>query len=167
MPGVTAIDKRAIEGTAQVRKLGVHADVQADRTYHGGVNQAVYIYAQEDADFWANELGRDLAPGWFGENFRVAGLDVSNACAGERWAIGNDVVVEVTYPREPCATFARWVGGSDARGWVKRFAAVGRPGAYAKVITTGKVQAGDSITVTPTPVLGARTMGEMLAEAMS
>lgn len=167
VPGVTAIDKRPIDGSAQVRKLGVHADVQADRIHHGGENQAVYVYAQEDADFWADELGREIPPGWFGENLRVSGVDVSNARAGEQWAIGEDVVLEVTHPREPCATFARWVGGTDARGWVKRFAAAGRPGAYVRVVSTGKVRAGDAITVTASPTPDAGTMAEMLASAIS
>ena len=162
-PGVTAIDKRPVAGPVQVRKLGVNADVQADRKYHGGVDQAVYVYAQEDADFWQSELGRETPPGWYGENLRVLGVDVSGARPGDRWAIGNDVVLEVTLPREPCAVFARWVGGTDARGWVKRFTAAARPGAYARVVTTGKVQAGDTITVAAAAAVdGGLTIAEML-----
>ena len=164
-PGVTAIDKRPVEGAVQVRKLGVHADVQADRKYHGGIDQAVYVYAQEDADFWESELGRETPPGWFGENFRVSGVDVSGARPGERWTVGDGVVLEVTLPRVPCAVFARWVGGSDSRGWVKRFTTAGRPGAYARVVSTGKVRGGDRISVTQSTQPDAPTIAEMLRAA--
>ena len=122
--GVTAIDKRPVEGPVQVREYGLHGDVQADRKHHGGFDKAVYAYAQEDADWWQAELGSELAPGWFGENLRLSGIDVNGARVGERWQIGS-AVVEVTMPRTPCQTFARWVGasvgGGAERGWVKRF----------------------------------------------
>src|SRR5450830_1747266 len=149
--GVTAIDKRPVDGPVRVRELGLYGDVQASRAHHGGVDKALYAYAQEDAEFWAGELGRELAAGWFGENLRVGGLDVSAARVGERWRIGSKVVVEVTMPRSPCATFARWVGGADERGWVKRFAAERRLGAYLRVVTTGTIEAGDAIEVEAAP----------------
>ena len=158
--GITAIDKRAVDEPVQVRTLGLFADVQADRKNHGGDDKALYAYAQEDADFWASELARDLAPGWFGENLRVSGIDVSNARIGARWRIGDRVEVEVTMPRTPCATFARWVGGADERGWVKRFALEGRLGAYLRVIRTGKIQSGDTVEVMSIPD-GAQTVLEM------
>lgn len=149
--GVTAIDKRAVEGPVRVGTLGLRADVQADRKHHGGEQQAVYAYGEDDAAFWAHELGRDLPPGWFGENLRVAGLDPSASRVGERWHVGADVVLEVTGPRIPCATFARWVGGEDARGWVRRFAQERRIGAYLRVVRRGSVQAGDAVVVEPAP----------------
>ena len=58
-----------------------------------GDYKALYAYAQEDADFWAAELGVDLPPGWFGENLRVDGLDVNRSRIGERWRIGETAVV--------------------------------------------------------------------------
>ena len=149
--GVTAIDKRAVDAAVRVRKLGLFADVQADRKNHGGEDKALYAYAQEDADFWSSELGRDLPAGWFGENLRLSGIEVSNARIGERWRIGDTVEVEVTMPRTPCATFARWVGGADESGWVKRFGAEGRLGAYLRVIRTGTVRAGDTVEVLSVP----------------
>ena len=149
--GITAIDKRPVIGAVKVGRLGLYADVQADRKHHGGADKAVYAYAQEDADFWSAELGRDLPPGWFGENLRVSGLDVTNARVGERWRIGATVELVVTMPRSPCASFARWVGGADQRGWVKRFGAEGRLGAYLRVIRTGPVCAGDEIELLSAP----------------
>lgn len=145
--GTTAIDKRPVSGRVRVGAYGVYADVQADRKHHGGLDQAVYAYSQEDAEYWASELGRELPSGWFGENLRVDGVDVNAAKVGERWRIGRSVIVEVTTSRHPCQTFARWVGGDDERGWVKRFAQAGRLGAYLRVVTPGRIEAGDEITV--------------------
>lgn len=146
--GVTAIDKRPVDGPVKVRKLGLYGDVQADRHFHGGPNQAVYAYAQENADHWKAELGRELPAGWFGENLRTEGLDVTGARIGEQWQFGTSafaVVLEVTAPRTPCQTFARWVGGEHTPDWVERFTAHGHPGAYLKVVRPGSITAGDQI----------------------
>jgi MOSC domain-containing protein YiiM len=149
--GVTAIDKGAVDGPVRVGEYGAHADVQADRKHHGGPDKALYAYAQEDAEFWERELGRELPVGWFGENLRVAGLDVNAARIGERWRIGDRVEVEVTAPRTPCQTFARWVGGEDERGWVKRFSRERRLGPYLRVTQRGRIQAGDPIEIVHRP----------------
>lgn len=140
--GVTAIDKRPVEGPVRVNKLGLRGDVQASRIHHGGEDQALYAYSQADADYWAGELGRELPPGTFGENLRVAGIDATNSIIGERWKIGLDVEVEVTSPRTPCAAFQRRIGEPQ---WVKRFTEAGRVGTYLRVIRTGTIQAGDHI----------------------
>lgn len=149
--GVTAIDKRPVDGPVRVGRYGLYADVQADRKNHGGEDKALYAYAQEDADFWQKELGRPLGAGWFGENLRTSGIDVNAARVGERWRIGDTVEVEVTMPRTPCMTFARWVGDPDADGWVKRFADAGRLGAYLRVVRRGTVASGDAIEVLAVP----------------
>jgi MOSC domain-containing protein YiiM len=158
--GVTAIDKRALDGPVRLGPLGVRADVQASRKHHGGRDKAVYAYSEADAAYWETDLGRDLHPGWFGENLRVEGIDVNAARIGEIWRIGDTVEVEVTMPRTPCATFARWVGGRDARGWVKRFSDEGRLGAYLRVRRAGDVRAGDAIEVLSSPE-GAPTVLEV------
>ena len=149
--GVTAIDKGRIEGVVRIGPYGVRTDVQANRKHHGGLDKALYAYAEEDAAFWESELGRELPPGWFGENLRVEGLDVNAALIGERWRIGDRVEVEVTMPRTPCQTFARWVGGPDERGWVKRFSSERRLGPYLRVVRGGRVRAGDEIVVVRRP----------------
>jgi MOSC domain-containing protein YiiM len=131
-----------------VTPLGLDGDTQADRLHHGGVDQALYAYAEHDAAFWAAELGRDLPPGCFGENLRLAGLDVSEALVGERWAIGTQVVTEVTAPRIPCRTFA---GFWDVPDLVERFLAAGRLGAYLRVVRGGSVAAGDPVVVRSRP----------------
>jgi MOSC domain-containing protein YiiM len=148
--GVTAIDKRPVDGPVRIGDYGAYADVQADRKHHGGLDQALYAYAQEDADFWADELDRDIPAGFFGENLRTVGIDVNAARVGEQWRIGDTVVVEVTSPRIPCQTFARRMG-DDGHGWVKRFATENRLGPYFRVIRRGSIAAGDQIVVISVP----------------
>lgn len=151
--GTTAIDKQPVDGAVKVGRLGLYADVQADRKHHGGEDQAVYAYAAEDADWWSEQLQRDIPAGFFGENLRVEGLEVSNVQVGERWRIGagpDAVVLEVTHARTPCMTFARWMG-EESNGWVRRFSDARRLGTYLRVVTTGKVRSGDPIEVIPAP----------------
>ena len=144
--GLTAIDKRPIEGRITVGLLGVAGDTQLDTRHHGGQEQAVYAYADEDAAWWAAELGRDVTPGLFGENLRTSGIDVTGAEIGERWRVGgpDGVLLQVTSPRVPCATFQRRVGEPH---WVKRFTDRGAPGAYLAVLQTGGIAAGDAVVV--------------------
>ena len=158
--GVTAIDKRPVDGPVKVHKLGLHADIQASRIDHGGEDQALYAYSQADADYWIGELQRELPPGIFGENLRVAGIETTGAIIGERWRIGLDVEVEVTSPRVPCATFQRRM---DEVQWVKRFTQAGRVGAYLRVTKTGSVQAGDHIHRLFVPKHGV-TVGRWFSE---
>jgi len=139
--GVTAIDKRPIEGPVKVHKLGIHGDVQASRLHHGGEDQAIYAYSQEDADYWSGELQRDLPAGIFGENLRVSGIETTGAVIGERWKVGLDVELEVTSPRTPCATFQRVLGEPT---WVKRFSEAGRVGTYLRVVKTMYFEEPDS-----------------------
>ena len=165
--GVTAIDKRSVAEPVSVGPYGLRGDVQADRKHHGGFEKALYVYSDDDASYWATQLGRELHPGWFGENLRVSGIDVNAARAGERWLIGTGedaVEIELTTPRNPCQTFARWVGGDDERGWVKRFADARRFGAYARVLRPGTVQAGAEVTVISTDA-AAPTIAELWGRA--
>jgi MOSC domain-containing protein YiiM len=157
--GVTAIDKRPVAGKVRVRPLGLYADVQADRKHHGGEDQAVYGYADEDAEYFAASLGREIPPGLFGENLRTTGVDVTGAVTGERWRIGETLELEVTIPRIPCGTFARRMGVDK---WVRRFTEEGRPGAYLRVVKSGPVAAGDPVVVTHRPAHGV-TIGEVFA----
>jgi MOSC domain-containing protein YiiM len=146
-PDRSAIDKRPVTGPVDVGALGLDGDEQGDLRHHGGVDQALYAYAREDLDWWTEQLGRELRNGMFGENVTTAGIDISAALIGETWQIGA-VVVQVTAPRIPCVTFRSWMGEP---GWVKRFAAAGRPGAYLRVLATGRIQAGDELTVAERP----------------
>jgi MOSC domain-containing protein YiiM len=146
-PNRTGIRKLPVTGRVAVGELGLDGDVQVNRKHHGGEGQAVYAYAQEDAEWWAAELDRELPPGRFGENLRTSGLDLRTAVLGEQWQVGT-ALLQVTAWRTPCANFARFW---DIPDLVKRFAAHGATGAYLRVLETGALGAGDVVEVVSRP----------------
>lgn len=158
--GLTAIDKRPVQEPVKVHRLGLTADLQADRKHHGGEDKALYAYSAEDAAHWQRILGRPVPAGMFGENLRTEGVATSKAVIGTRWRIGRTVVVEVTMPRIPCATFG--VHMNEAQ-WVRRFSDEGLIGAYLRVVTPGRIQAWDSIEVLSRPQHGV-TVGRWFTE---
>jgi MOSC domain-containing protein YiiM len=153
----TAINKQPVDGRVAVGRLGLDGDEQADKDSHGGPDQALYVYAREDLDWWEERLGRPLRSGRFGENLTVRGVDVSGALVGERWRIGS-ALIELTASRVPCVVFRGWM---EEEHWVRRFTQEGRPGAYARVLEEGTVAAGDPINVVSRPQ-GSVTISEAL-----
>jgi MOSC domain-containing protein YiiM len=155
-PDLTGIDKRPVDGPVAVAAPGPkgtgEVGLLGDRVYdvknHGGPDQAVYAYAREDLDGWEAELGRPLANGVFGENLTTLGVEVNGALIGERWRIGSDLVLEVSCPRIPCATFQGWL---ERSGWVRRFTDAVLPGAYLRVIEPGDIRAADPVRVVHRP----------------
>jgi MOSC domain-containing protein YiiM len=127
---------------------GVVGDFIGDKRSHGGDRQAVYAFAREELDWWQERLGRALASGSFGENLTTADLAVDDSRIGDRWTVGAEVVLEVTGPRIPCATFRHRMG---EQGWLRRFTEVGRSGAYLAVVTGGVALPGDQIEVVARP----------------
>ena len=104
---------------------GLAGDVIGNHKVHGGTFQAVYAFARESLDAWADQLGMRPPAGYFGENLTTQGIDVDGARLGERWRIGDEVVLQVTEPRIPCKTFRGWV---DVPGWQRLFTETERPG---------------------------------------
>jgi MOSC domain-containing protein YiiM len=155
-PELTGIDKQPVDGRVRVTApgpkgtgaVGLKGDRVYDIAHHGGTDQAVYAYAREDLDGWEREFERPLPAGAFGENLTTVGLDVNGALIGERWRIGDEVVLEVSCARIPCSTFQGWL---DRAGWIKRFTQAAVPGAYLRVITPGEIRAGDPIEVVHHP----------------
>ena len=152
--GITGIDKQPTTDPVTVHApdtmgvSGLAGDRIFDVNVHGGPDQAVYAYAREDLDYWTAELGRPLPNGVFGENVTTSGVDVTGALIGERWRLGDEVVLEVAIPRLPCNTFAHWMA---EQGWIKRFTARATPGAYLRVVTPGRIRAGDPVVVVSRP----------------
>ncbi|WP_182354043.1 MOSC domain-containing protein [Flaviflexus huanghaiensis] len=147
--GVTAIDKRPVDGPISVGTYGLWGDVQADRANHGGIDKAVYAMSNAEMRWWEQQLGEELAPGVFGENLRVDG-DVDDIIIGTRLRFGT-ALLEATGCRTPCRTFEWWRG---EEGWIKRFIARGRPGTHFRVIEPGHAQAGDRLEVLTVPTHG-------------
>jgi MOSC domain-containing protein YiiM len=154
----SGMDKRPVPGPVLIGPSGVDGDTVCDTKFHGGPHQAVYAYAAEDVAHWAAELGRPISPGGMGENLTLAGVDCSGAVVGERWQVG-DAVLVVTGPRVPCRVFA---GFHQVPDLVARFFAAGRPGSYLGVRRPAAVRAGDPVTVLDRPAHGV-TVADVIA----
>jgi MOSC domain-containing protein YiiM len=154
--GRTGIDKRPVPGRVKAGRLGLTGDSIIDTRFHGGVDQAIYAYSQEDAAWWTRELDRDAPPGYFGENLTTEGIELTDAVIGERWTVGG-TVLQVCSPRLPCRVFA---GFWDVPDLIVRFTERAHPGAYLRVLEEGELGAGDDIAVTHQPGHGV-TIGEV------
>jgi MOSC domain-containing protein YiiM len=156
---LSGIDKHPVDGAVDVAAPGpkgtagggLAGDAVCDLRHHGGDDQAVYAYGREDLDWWQVELGRELRNGIFGENLTTSGINVSAALVGEQWLIGGSLLLQVTVPRIPCATFQSALG---ERRWVRRFTERGVSGTYLRVLRAGSVRSGDSIVVVERPQHG-------------
>ncbi|GGM91734.1 MOSC and FAD-binding oxidoreductase domain-containing protein [Streptomyces fuscichromogenes] len=137
--------KAPVPGRRMVRRLNVEGDGQGDLAGHGGEIRAVLVYQLESYRYWRKRLGRDdLAFGMFGENFTVDGLPDDEVCIGDRYRIG-EAEFEVTQPRVTCYRVGMRLGEP---AMASLLVAHHRPGFYLRVITEGRVQAGDGITRT-------------------
>ncbi len=141
----TGIFKRPTIASVHVGRLGLDGDTVIDGSVHGGPDQAVYVYGSDDYDWWSFRFGRPLEPGIFGDNLTIDELGSTTIAVGDRLAIGDAVVLEVTAPRTPCNTLARRIGDPQ---FVKRFRDAERPGLYCRVIAEGDVRVGDAVTLT-------------------
>jgi ferredoxin-NADP reductase/MOSC domain-containing protein YiiM/ferredoxin len=141
----TGIYKSPVAGPVMVRRLNIDGDGQGDLAGHGGEQRAVMVYQTESYDYWGRFLRRDdLQPGNFGENFTITGLGDDEVCVGDRYTIG-EAEFEVTQPRVTCFRVGVRLGEPDMPNLL---VAHHRPGFYFRVISEGRVQAGDAIVRT-------------------
>ena len=141
----SGIFKHEVRGPVLLRRENLVGDGQQNLRVHGGPDRAVLSYAAAHYVAWAAELGEELpvgfAPGAFGENFTMSGLDEVTVCLGDVYEIG-EVLIEVSQPRLPCANLARrW----ELPSLPKRVEETGRGGWYARVLQEGLLQAGQVI----------------------
>ena len=93
----------------------------------------------QPADVEGGERPALAGPGSMGENLFVHGIDENAVCIGDRFRLGS-AVIEVSQPRQPCATIERHLG---RKGIVKAIVQSGRCGMFFRVIEPGVAQAGD------------------------
>jgi MOSC domain-containing protein YiiM len=90
--------------------------------------------------------GHPIFPGSIGENVTIAGLDWKTLEPGQRLALGDEVVVEISSYAGPCKTIASsFTGGKFKRISQKKHAGESR--LYARVIQTGKLAVGQTVHV--------------------
>jgi len=139
----TAIIKTAIDHTVNVYSDHIEGDQVSNTKNHGGIDKAIYLYPQEHYTFWQENLNcSNLPSGSFGENLTTTGLLEDDIHIGDHFKI-NDVVVEVSQPREPCYKLNMVFNDNTI---VKQYLASNCPGIYLRVIQTGSITTGDAIT---------------------
>ena len=128
-----------------VRRLNIDGDGQGDLSGHGGEQRAVLVYQIESYRHWEKHFGRDdLEYGQFGENLTVEGMPDDEVCIGDRYRIG-EAEFEVTQPRVTCYRVGLRFGEPQLPALLVSHH---RPGFYMRVVTEGRVQAGDEIVKT-------------------
>jgi MOSC domain-containing protein YiiM len=141
----TGLNKGPVSGAVLIDESGLLGDSVLNRKHHGGPDQAVYGMGSVDLASWSAELGETVAPGTFGENLVIDGLDSRIVRVGDRFQT-EDILLEVTSTRTPCATLSARMG--DPR-FARRFYQMARPGFYARVLRNGTMRAGDPVTHIP------------------
>jgi MOSC domain-containing protein YiiM len=156
----SAVEKRPLSGSAQFTKQGIVGDQQADRRHHGGPDKAVLAWSAAHYPRWEAWLGRALAPGSFGENLLLTGLDEESVCLGDRWALCpvaeardedppvESPVLEVSQPRQPCFKPGRLLGHPDL---MHRMLEQGHTGWYLRVLVGGWAGAGSHLLLLQRP----------------
>ncbi len=143
----TGVWKHPVGGPAMVRRLNIDGDGQGDTNGHGGEQRAVLVYQTQSYRHWQQYFGRDdLSHGSFGENLTVDGLADDEVCIGDRYRIG-EAEFEVTQPRVTCYRVGLRLGEPELPALLVSHH---RPGFYMRIISEGRVQAGDRIVKTRT-----------------
>lgn len=155
---LSGIFKVPVNGAVLVDTLGVVGDAVVNKKHHGGPGQAIYIYSKSDYAYWAAEHAIAVVPGLFGENLTLAGFESAELRAGDRIELG-DLVIEITAPRIPCATLTARMGNPQ---FARIFRAAARPGAYARVLKAGSLEAGETGRLVRGSLEGP-TLGEQFA----
>ncbi len=141
--GSTGIFKIPTAEPVQIGELGLEGDAIIHTEHHGGPDQAVYLYRQEDYDWWSEMLGEAVDAGTFGENLTLSGLPAPDIAVGTRLHF-NQVVLEVSAPRIPCNILAQRMGSPK---FARQFVQAERPGLYCRVLEPGQVRVGETYSL--------------------
>jgi len=137
----------------RVTPLGLEGDSWAHPKIHGGPRQALLLITREAVDDLIGK-GYPLFYGSLGENLTTDGLDHRTLRTGQRYRIGQEVVIEMTKPRGPCNTLD--VYGSSLKYEIyDSLVKAGDPasprwgmsGFYASVVEGGLILPGAPITL--------------------
>ena len=122
---------------------GLSGDVVVNKKHHGGPDQAVYGYREEDYIWWSEHLKKSIKEPLFGENLTLTGLSSFALPIGAQ-LVFKEVVLEVTAPRIPCQTLSSVMGDNQ---FGKDFAEAARSGFYFRVKKEGYLAKGESFLV--------------------
>ncbi|MDO6533730.1 MOSC domain-containing protein [Alteromonas stellipolaris] len=132
-----------------VSQLTVHLactdeDQQSNKKLHGGPEKVLHQFSPLHYFTLRKHFpDGEFEPGSIGENISVDGMDDATVYIGDVWKFG-EVVLQVSAPRAPCSKISqrfniqnldRFVGERGITGW------------YYRVLETGVINVGDSVTL--------------------
>lgn len=130
---------------AKITFDGLIGDRQRNLKYHGGSDRAVCLWSADIIHTLQNE-GHPIGPGSAGENITITGLLWEDIGPNTRLQLGETVRLEITDYAAPCRHISKYF--SDRRH--SRISQKHHPGIsrlYARVLSPGPVQVGNSIQV--------------------
>ena len=140
--------ERVAAGRLALTELNLEGDDQSDRTVHGGVDKAVYVYPSEHLAGLAVDLDQpelpDSTTAPFGENISTLGATEDDVYIGDVWRWGT-AVLQVSQPRWPCQKLILHRGTAAVGGLMR---SSGRTGWYLRVLEPGVVDVAGPIDVT-------------------
>ncbi|EHK66188.1 MOSC domain-containing protein [Achromobacter arsenitoxydans] len=146
----SGIDKHPVQERLWLGPEGLGGDEQADRRFHGGPEKALHHYARDHYPAWLDALGERAvlrAPGAFGENLSTTGMTESDVCVGDIYRAGT-TLIQVSQARQPCWKLDHRFG---CKGMAARVQASGMTGWYYRVLQTGWLAAGDTLSLQERP----------------
>ena len=100
-PAITLVAGLGVKGDAHSGKTIMHRSRVSKDPSQPNLRQ-VHLIHEELFDELAKK-GFSISPGQMGENVTTRGVDLLDLPQGARLHIGNDVVIEITGLRNPCA----------------------------------------------------------------
>lgn len=130
---------------AVVTELGLVGDDHNFPEIHGGPERALCLFSLERILELQGE-GHSIFPGAVGENVTVSGLDWNLMTPGQRLALGDEVLIEITTYTSPCNSIEDiFVGGKYQR--ISQKVHPGCSRVYARVVRPGRLIVGQSVAL--------------------
>jgi len=110
---------------------------------HAGLwHRQVSLLAKQDIDYFAKEIGREIAPGEFAENVTISGIDLGEVAILDRFRIGR-VELEVTQTGKKCH------GDNCAIYKEVGKCVMPKKGIFCRVINGGEIKPADLVKYIP------------------
>jgi MOSC domain-containing protein YiiM/GNAT superfamily N-acetyltransferase len=133
---------------ARVGRDGLDGDAHLHDSVHGGPHRAVSLFATEAIERVRADGHSGVGPGSVGENLTTEGIEIALLPVGARLAVGDEVVLEISGPANPCDVIkGAFVAGKSGRISILLHPTDSRM--YARVERDGTIRPGDSIRVLP------------------
>ncbi len=130
---------------AMVTELGLVGDDHNFPDIHGGPERALCLFSLERI-LELQAQGHPIFPGAAGENVTIVGLEWDKLQLGDRLALGNEVLIEITRYTTPCNSMEpSFLDGNYAR--LSQKANPGYARVYAKVLQSGRLAIGQPVCV--------------------